>query len=144
MYVDTNLVGSGNVSKAAIVGLAGGVWASSPGYTVRVPRSLELWRPTDLSMLSLIHTPHSKCRHDFLLCRCVYARPPPVLNVTLSSVNRGFAPGFTDDSFQRRSSRRLSTRSTSLKKFVNTAFTSQARSSSFSAPMNVVCTAGRG
>ncbi|KZT02849.1 profilin [Laetiporus sulphureus 93-53] len=33
-YVDTNLVGSGKVSKAAIIGLSGGVWASSPGYTL--------------------------------------------------------------------------------------------------------------
>ncbi|TDL20284.1 profilin [Rickenella mellea] len=33
-YVDTNLVGSGKVSKAAILGLQGGVWASSPGYTL--------------------------------------------------------------------------------------------------------------
>jgi len=33
-YVDTNLVGSGKVSKAAIVGLQGGIWASSPGYTL--------------------------------------------------------------------------------------------------------------
>ncbi|KAI0646234.1 profilin [Trametes meyenii] len=33
-YVDTNLVGSGKISKAAIIGLAGGVWASSPGYTL--------------------------------------------------------------------------------------------------------------
>lgn len=34
-YVDTNLVGSGKISKAAIIGLQGGVWASSPGYEVR-------------------------------------------------------------------------------------------------------------
>ncbi|RDB16497.1 Profilin [Hypsizygus marmoreus] len=33
-YVDTNLVGSGKVSKAAIIGLQGGVWAASPGYTI--------------------------------------------------------------------------------------------------------------
>ncbi|OSX62169.1 hypothetical protein POSPLADRAFT_1039961 [Postia placenta MAD-698-R-SB12] len=33
-YVDNNLVGSGKVSKAAIIGLAGGVWASSAGYTL--------------------------------------------------------------------------------------------------------------
>ncbi|KAI0826713.1 profilin [Trametes gibbosa] len=33
-YVDTNLVGSGKISKAAIIGLAGGVWASTPGYTL--------------------------------------------------------------------------------------------------------------
>ncbi|RPD65417.1 profilin [Lentinus tigrinus ALCF2SS1-7] len=33
-YVDTNLLGTGKISKAAIVGLAGGVWASSPGYTL--------------------------------------------------------------------------------------------------------------
>ncbi len=33
-YVDTNLVGSKKVSKAAILGLQGGVWAASPNYTV--------------------------------------------------------------------------------------------------------------
>ncbi|CCL99615.1 uncharacterized protein FIBRA_01633 [Fibroporia radiculosa] len=33
-YVDNNLIGTGKVSKAAILGLAGGVWASSPGYTL--------------------------------------------------------------------------------------------------------------
>ncbi|KAF9257494.1 profilin [Marasmius fiardii PR-910] len=33
-YVDTNLVGSGKISKAAILGLAGGVWATSPGYSL--------------------------------------------------------------------------------------------------------------
>ncbi|KAI0366020.1 profilin [Pilatotrama ljubarskyi] len=33
-YVDTNLVGSGKISKAAIIGLAGGVWAASPGYNL--------------------------------------------------------------------------------------------------------------
>jgi len=33
-YVDTNLVGSGKIAKAAILGQAGGVWASSAGYTV--------------------------------------------------------------------------------------------------------------
>ncbi|KAH9846389.1 profilin [Lenzites betulinus] len=33
-YVDTNLVGSGKIARAAIIGLAGGVWASSPGYTL--------------------------------------------------------------------------------------------------------------
>jgi Profilin len=34
-YVDTNLVGTGRISRAAIVGQQGGVWAASPGYTVR-------------------------------------------------------------------------------------------------------------
>lgn len=33
-YVDNNLVGSGKVSKAAIIGQAGGVWAASPGYNL--------------------------------------------------------------------------------------------------------------
>ena len=33
-YVDTNLVGSGKVSKAVIIGLQGGIWAASPGYNV--------------------------------------------------------------------------------------------------------------
>jgi len=33
-YVDTNLIGSGKVSKAAIIGLKGGVWATSAGFTL--------------------------------------------------------------------------------------------------------------
>ncbi|KAI6033208.1 profilin, partial [Pisolithus orientalis] len=33
-YVDNNLVGSGKVSKAAIIGQSGGVWATSPGYNL--------------------------------------------------------------------------------------------------------------
>lgn len=33
-YVDTNLVGTGKVSRAAILGQAGGVWAASGGYNV--------------------------------------------------------------------------------------------------------------
>ncbi|KAF8483536.1 profilin [Russula ochroleuca] len=33
-YVDTNLVGSGKLSRAAILGLGGGIWATSPGYTL--------------------------------------------------------------------------------------------------------------
>jgi len=33
-YVDTNLVGSGKVQKAAILGLLGGVWATTAGYTL--------------------------------------------------------------------------------------------------------------
>ncbi|KAF8962107.1 profilin [Flammula alnicola] len=33
-YVDTNLVGTGKIAKAAVLGLQGGVWASSPGFTI--------------------------------------------------------------------------------------------------------------
>lgn len=33
-YVDSNLVGTGHVSKAAIYGLNGGQWAVSPGFSV--------------------------------------------------------------------------------------------------------------
>ncbi|KAJ7770287.1 profilin [Mycena maculata] len=33
-YVDTNLVGSGKISKAAILGKQGGVWAASAGYNL--------------------------------------------------------------------------------------------------------------
>jgi len=33
-YVDTNLVGTGKVARAAILGLKGGVWAASAGFTV--------------------------------------------------------------------------------------------------------------
>lgn len=47
-YVDTNLVGTGKVSKAAIIGLKGGVWAASPGFTVG-SLSLACLRPAQLS-----------------------------------------------------------------------------------------------
>src|SRR5258707_15100028 len=33
-YVDTNLVGTGRVAKAAILGQQGGVWATSQGFEV--------------------------------------------------------------------------------------------------------------
>ncbi|KAI0049320.1 profilin [Auriscalpium vulgare] len=33
-YVDENLVGSGKVSRAAILGRQGGVWATTSGYTL--------------------------------------------------------------------------------------------------------------
>ncbi|KZT55624.1 Profilin/allergen [Calocera cornea HHB12733] len=33
-YVDNQLVGSGKVSRAAILGLRGGVWATTNGFTI--------------------------------------------------------------------------------------------------------------
>lgn len=36
-YVDNNLLGTNQVSQAAIYGLNGAVWASSAGFTVRTP-----------------------------------------------------------------------------------------------------------
>ncbi|KAF9449876.1 Profilin/allergen [Macrolepiota fuliginosa MF-IS2] len=36
VYVDSNLLGTGKIAKAAILGQKGGVWASSPGYTAIV------------------------------------------------------------------------------------------------------------
>lgn len=33
-YVDTNLLGTGKVSHAAILGLKGGVWAASAGFSL--------------------------------------------------------------------------------------------------------------
>ncbi|CAD6891892.1 unnamed protein product [Tilletia controversa] len=33
-YVDTNLVGTGFISRAAILGLKGGVWATTPGFDI--------------------------------------------------------------------------------------------------------------
>lgn len=33
-YVDNNLVGTGKVSQAAIIGLKGGVWATAAGFNV--------------------------------------------------------------------------------------------------------------
>lgn len=34
-YVDSNLVGTGHVSQAAIVGVGGGIWAKSAGFNVK-------------------------------------------------------------------------------------------------------------
>jgi profilin len=34
VYVDTNLLGTGKVHRAAILGQKGGVWATSAGYTL--------------------------------------------------------------------------------------------------------------
>ncbi len=34
-YVDTSLIGTGKIARAAIIGVKGGVWATSAGYTVR-------------------------------------------------------------------------------------------------------------
>ncbi|GAN01452.1 profilin [Mucor ambiguus] len=34
-YVDSNLIGTGNVSQAAIYGLAGGEWAKSAGFQLQ-------------------------------------------------------------------------------------------------------------
>ncbi|KAF4621634.1 hypothetical protein D9613_012592 [Agrocybe pediades] len=33
-YIDTQLLGTGKIAKAAILGLQGGVWASSEGYHI--------------------------------------------------------------------------------------------------------------
>lgn len=33
-YVDNHLIGTGNVSQAAICGQAGGIWAASAGFQV--------------------------------------------------------------------------------------------------------------
>ncbi|KAK4329964.1 Profilin [Rhodotorula toruloides] len=41
-YVDTNLVGSGKVSKAAILGQQGGIWAQSAGYNDGWPDDVDL------------------------------------------------------------------------------------------------------
>ncbi|KAK9767909.1 profilin, required for normal timing of actin polymerization in response to thermal stress [Basidiobolus ranarum] len=34
-YVDNNLVGTGSITKAAIYGAQGGVWAASPGFALQ-------------------------------------------------------------------------------------------------------------
>ena len=41
-YVDSHLIATGQVSEAAIIGLQGGVWATSKGFTVCIARSLLL------------------------------------------------------------------------------------------------------
>ncbi|CAO1620606.1 unnamed protein product [Jaminaea pallidilutea] len=33
-YIDNQLLGTGSISQAAILGLKGGVWAASPGFSV--------------------------------------------------------------------------------------------------------------
>jgi len=42
VYVDSNLVGSGKVTKAAIIGQQGGVWATSPGFTITPQEQTEI------------------------------------------------------------------------------------------------------
>eukprot|EP01120_Amphizonella_sp_Union-15-10_P013149 TRINITY_DN607_c0_g1_i15.p1 TRINITY_DN607_c0_g1~~TRINITY_DN607_c0_g1_i15.p1 ORF type:complete len:127 (+),score=30.15 TRINITY_DN607_c0_g1_i15:114-494(+) len=41
-YVDSNLVGTGKVSKAAIIGHNGGTWATSSGFVVSPQEGLDL------------------------------------------------------------------------------------------------------
>lgn len=41
-YVDNSLVGTGKVQKAAIFGLDGSPWASSPGFSVSQPEAQEM------------------------------------------------------------------------------------------------------
>lgn len=36
-YVDNNLVGTGKITQAAIIGLKGGVWATSADFNVSFP-----------------------------------------------------------------------------------------------------------
>lgn len=42
-YVDTNLVGTGKIERAAILGRQGGVWATSKGYNVRLISHSSCW-----------------------------------------------------------------------------------------------------
>ncbi|WFD28617.1 profilin, required for normal timing of actin polymerization in response to thermal stress [Malassezia nana] len=46
-YVDTNLVGTGKVTTAAIIGLKGGVWASSNGFNVSAEEQQSIIRGLD-------------------------------------------------------------------------------------------------
>jgi len=46
-YVDVNLVGTKKITKAAIIGQKGGVWASSPGYTISVEEQVDAVRAFD-------------------------------------------------------------------------------------------------
>ena len=41
-YVDTNLVGSGKITEATIIGLDGGVWATSSGFNMSHEEGLAL------------------------------------------------------------------------------------------------------
>jgi len=41
-YVETNLVGTGKVSRAAILGQKGGVWAASAGYNLSATEQSEI------------------------------------------------------------------------------------------------------
>ncbi|KZT55625.1 Profilin/allergen [Calocera cornea HHB12733] len=43
-YVDDHLVGTGKISRAAIIGLQGGVWAASPGFDLSIPEQQAIVR----------------------------------------------------------------------------------------------------
>lgn len=61
-YVDNNLVGTGNVTQAAIYGTNGAQWATSPGFQVtRVFSSTHLGRKEPLFLI----------RYCFLACSLV-------------------------------------------------------------------------
>ena len=55
-YVDSNLVGTGKISRAAIIGLQGGVWAASPGYNVRllIPTFSSLCKDIDIAFFYIL------------------------------------------------------------------------------------------
>lgn len=65
-YIENQLLGTKSISQAAILGLKGGVWAASPGFTVRKLLLCELTRPIDDELLA----------HNFCLYSCLVKVSP--------------------------------------------------------------------
>jgi hypothetical protein len=54
-YVDNNLVGTGKITQAAIIGLKGGVWATSADFNVSFyPNPSSKCKQSDTEVLSLM------------------------------------------------------------------------------------------
>jgi len=63
-YVDTNLVGSGKIQHAAIVGQKGGVWATSAGFNLSLDEQK--------AVISLFADPASAQAHGVRLANTKY------------------------------------------------------------------------
>lgn len=66
-YIDNQLLGTKSISQAAILGIKGGVWAASPGFTVGTPKADEASsrRPKLIAASSIAHSISSPSRLAF-------------------------------------------------------------------------------
>jgi profilin len=83
-YVDTNLVGTGSVTKAAIVGHDGGSWAASAGFAVGADEAKALVAAFSVRPPLDVHFEFSRffCSLSELISRCFFFfdHSPPTLS----------------------------------------------------------------
>ncbi|CAG0905837.1 unnamed protein product, partial [Cyprideis torosa] len=66
-YVDKQLLGSNNVTQAAIAGMDGNIWAKSPGFDVKVEEVQTLLRGLDDPSQFQMHGVHVAGQRYFYL-----------------------------------------------------------------------------